>query len=49
MDHLMQRTFATLDGNESALLQHGIAHLQVVEQGLRDWMEVHEDESVRQM
>jgi dihydroorotate dehydrogenase (fumarate) len=33
----------------SALLQHGIAYLQVVEQGLRDWMEAHEYDSVRQM
>jgi dihydroorotate dehydrogenase (fumarate) len=33
----------------SALLQHGIEHLQVVEQGMRDWMEAHEYESVKQM
>jgi dihydroorotate dehydrogenase (fumarate) len=33
----------------SALLQHGIEHLRVVEQGLRDWMEAHEYASVRQM
>lgn len=33
----------------SALLQHGIDHLRVVEQGLRDWMEAHEYTSVHQM
>ena len=33
----------------SALLRHGIDHLRVVEQGLRDWMEAHEYASVRQM
>jgi len=33
----------------SALLKHGIGHLRVVEQQLRDWMEKHEYESVTQM
>jgi len=33
----------------SALLRNGIDHLRVVEQGLRDWMEKHEYESVMQM
>jgi dihydroorotate dehydrogenase (fumarate) len=33
----------------SALLQHGIDHVRVVEQSMRDWMEVHEYESVKQM
>ncbi|MEZ4670595.1 MAG: dihydroorotate dehydrogenase-like protein [Anaerolineae bacterium] len=33
----------------SALLKNGIGHLKVVEQGLREWMEKHEYESVTQM
>lgn len=33
----------------SVLFQRGIDHIQVVEQGLRDWMDEHEYESVRQM
>lgn len=33
----------------SALLRNGVRHLHHVEQGLRDWMEAHEYESVRQM
>ncbi len=33
----------------SALLKHGIPHLKVVEQQMRDWMEKHEYESVNQM
>ena len=33
----------------SSLLQHGIDHIRVLEQGLREWMEVHEYSSVRQM
>ena len=33
----------------SALLHNGIAHLRHVEQGVREWMETHEYESVRQM
>jgi dihydroorotate dehydrogenase (fumarate) len=33
----------------SALLKHGIDHLRVVEQQMRDWMEKHEYESVHQM
>jgi len=33
----------------SALLKYGIPHLRVVEQGLREWMEQHEYESVDQM
>ena len=33
----------------SALLRHGIGHIQVIERGLREWMEEHEYESVRQM
>ena len=33
----------------SALLQHGIAHLRVVEEDMRLWMEEHEYVSVRQM
>jgi dihydroorotate dehydrogenase (fumarate) len=33
----------------SALLRHGVSHLGKVEQGLREWMEEHEYESVDQM
>ncbi|MEP7287828.1 MAG: dihydroorotate dehydrogenase-like protein [Chloroflexota bacterium] len=33
----------------SALLRHGIDHLQLVEKNLRQWMEEHEYESVSQM
>jgi dihydroorotate dehydrogenase (fumarate) len=33
----------------AALLQHGIDHIRVVEQGMRQWMEEHEYESVHQM
>jgi dihydroorotate dehydrogenase (fumarate) len=33
----------------SALLKNGIDHARVVEQGLRQWMEEHEYESVKQM
>jgi dihydroorotate dehydrogenase (fumarate) len=33
----------------SALLRHGIGHLRHVEQGVREWMEGHEYESVQQM
>jgi dihydroorotate dehydrogenase (fumarate) len=33
----------------SALLKHGIDHLRVVEQELREWMDKHEYESVEQM
>lgn len=33
----------------SALLQHGIEHIRVIEQGLRDWMDAHEYISVQQM
>jgi dihydroorotate dehydrogenase (fumarate) len=33
----------------SALLRNGIQHLRYVERGLRDWMEAHEYESVKQM
>jgi dihydroorotate dehydrogenase (fumarate) len=33
----------------STLLRNGINHLRYVEQGLHDWMEAHEYESVRQM
>jgi dihydroorotate dehydrogenase (fumarate) len=33
----------------SALMRHGINHLRHVERELRDWMEVHEYESVAQM
>ena len=33
----------------SALLKNGIGHLSVVENGLREWMETHEYESVVQM
>ncbi len=33
----------------SALLRHGIPHLHEVEKGVRQWMEEHEYESVRQM
>ena len=33
----------------SALLQHGITHLRVVEEDMRLWMEEHEYVSVRQM
>jgi dihydroorotate dehydrogenase (fumarate) len=33
----------------SALLRHGIGHLRHVEQGVREWMEGHEYESVHQM
>lgn len=33
----------------SALLRNGINHLRHVEQGIREWMELHEYESVQQM
>jgi dihydroorotate dehydrogenase (fumarate) len=33
----------------SSLMRHGVNHLRHVERGLRDWMEEHEYESVRQM
>jgi len=33
----------------SSLLRRGISHLSVVEKELRDWMEAHEYQSVRQM
>ncbi len=33
----------------SVLLRHGIEHIRTIEQGIRDWMEEHEYESVRQM
>jgi len=33
----------------SSLLRNGINHLRYVEQGLRDWMEAREYESVKQM
>ena len=33
----------------SALLRHGIGHLRHIEQGVREWMEEHEYESVQQM
>lgn len=33
----------------SALLEHGIDHLRIVEQGMRDWMAQHEYTSVGQM
>jgi dihydroorotate dehydrogenase (fumarate) len=33
----------------SALLRHGVYYLKDVETGLREWMEAHEYESVRQM
>jgi dihydroorotate dehydrogenase (fumarate) len=33
----------------SALLKHGIQHLSAIENGLREWMEEHEYESVAQM
>jgi len=33
----------------SSLLRHGIAHLSVIERGLREWMTEHEYESVDQM
>jgi dihydroorotate dehydrogenase (fumarate) len=33
----------------STLLRNGINHLRYVEQGIRDWMEAHEYESVKQM
>ena len=33
----------------SSLLRHGVNHLREVARGLRNWMEVHEYESVRQM
>jgi len=33
----------------SALLRNGIKHLRYIEQGVRDWMESHEYESVQQM
>ncbi len=33
----------------SALLRHGIPHLHEVEKGVRQWMEEHEYESIRQM
>jgi dihydroorotate dehydrogenase (fumarate) len=33
----------------SVLLQRGIDHIRTIEQGVREWMETHEYESVRQM
>jgi dihydroorotate dehydrogenase (fumarate) len=33
----------------SSLLRHGVGHMRKVEAGLREWMETHEYESVRQM
>jgi dihydroorotate dehydrogenase (fumarate) len=33
----------------STLLRHGIGHLRHIEQGVREWMEEHEYESVQQM
>ena len=33
----------------SVLLKHGIEHIRVIEQGMRQWMEEHEYESVQQM
>ncbi len=33
----------------SVLLRHGIEHIQVIEAGMRQWMEEHEYESVKQM
>jgi dihydroorotate dehydrogenase (fumarate) len=33
----------------SALLQEGVGHLRYVEHGLREWLELHEYESVNQM
>jgi dihydroorotate dehydrogenase (fumarate) len=33
----------------SALMRHGVNHLRHVERGLREWMEEHEYESVKQM
>jgi dihydroorotate dehydrogenase (fumarate) len=33
----------------SALLRHGIGHLQVIERGMIEWMEAHEYESIQQM
>ena len=33
----------------SVLLRHGIDHIRLIEQGLRQWMEEHEYESVEQM
>jgi dihydroorotate dehydrogenase (fumarate) len=33
----------------STLLRNGVSHLRYIEQGVVDWMEAHEYESVRQM
>jgi dihydroorotate dehydrogenase (fumarate) len=33
----------------SALLKHGIGHLKTVHDGIEDWMEAHEYESIKQM
>ncbi len=33
----------------SVLLRHGIEHIQVIEEGMRQWMEEYEYESVKQM
>ncbi len=33
----------------SVLLKHGVGHIRVIEKGMRQWMEEHEYESVRQM
>lgn len=33
----------------SVLLRHGIEHIQVIKEGMRQWMEEHEYESVKQM
>ncbi|MEM4658541.1 MAG: hypothetical protein QXX77_09005, partial [Candidatus Methanosuratincola sp.] len=33
----------------SVLFRHGIEHISVIERGVREWMEKHEYESLRQM
>ncbi|MGA2347664.1 MAG: hypothetical protein ABSF93_16750, partial [Candidatus Sulfotelmatobacter sp.] len=33
----------------SSLMRHGVNHVRHVERGLREWMEEHEYESVKQM
>lgn len=33
----------------SVLLKHGVGHIRVIEKGMRQWMEEHEYDSVRQM
>jgi dihydroorotate dehydrogenase (fumarate) len=33
----------------STLLRHGVQHLRLIEHGIREWMDAHDYESVKQM